>query len=162
MGESTNETPPCYGRPLEPVKESLESRAKEWIDESGYQQLAGRDLDSGLVTPLVLNAPGLARAQPQVKGQWVTVLDPTGSSDFLMPVNPIHAGLLRTGNVLVIAGSGNYPKDSVDSVYKAAVWDPVAGTVADQNIPWDIFCNGMSFLPDGRAFDHRWQQTYPD
>ncbi|MGH8576286.1 MAG: galactose oxidase-like domain-containing protein [Gammaproteobacteria bacterium] len=78
-----------------------------------------------------------------------------------MSVNPIHAGLLRTGKVLVIAGSGNYPKDSVDSVYKAAVWDPVAGTIAVQNIPWDLFCNGMSFLPDGRALITGGSEPYP-
>ena len=78
-----------------------------------------------------------------------------------MPINPIHAGLLRTGKVLVIAGSGNYPKDSVDSVYKAAVWDPVSGAVADQNIPWDLFCNGMSFLPDGRALITGGSKPYP-
>ena len=35
-----------------------------------------------LVTALVLNAPGLARAQPQVKGQWATVLDPRDQAIF--------------------------------------------------------------------------------
>jgi len=114
-----------------------------------------------LVTALVLNAPGLARAQPQVKGQWVTVLDPSGSGDLLMPINPVHAGLLQTGKILVIAGSGNDPTDSVGSVYKAAVWDPVAGTIAVQNIPWDIWCNGMCFLPDGRALITGGSKPYP-
>lgn len=111
-----------------------------------------------LVTALVLNAPGLARAQPQVKGQWVTVLDPTGSSDLLMPVNPIHVGLLRTGKVLVIAGSGNDPKVHV---YKAAVWDPITGAIVVQELPWDVFCNGMSFLPDGRALITGGSDLYP-
>jgi len=108
----------------------------------------------GLFAVLVLGSSGIAWAQPQVQGQWETRPE-------LMPINPIHAGLLRTGKVLIIAGSGNYPKDSVDSVYKAAVWDPVAGTVADQNIPWDLFCNGMSFLPDGRALITGGSDPYP-
>ena len=49
-----------------------------------------------------------------------------GDPPQLMPINPVHAGLLRTGKVLVIAGSGNDPGETV---YKAAVWDPAAGTI---------------------------------
>lgn len=105
----------------------------------------------GLFAVLVLGTSGIAQAQPQVIGQWETRPE-------LMPVNPVHAGLLRTGKVLVIAGSGNDPKEKV---YKAAVWDPVSGAVADQTIPWDLFCNGMSFLPDGRALITGGSDLYP-
>ena len=36
--------------------------------------------------------------------------------------------------------------------YQAAVWDPVAGTIVTQPLAWDMFCNAMSVLPDGRVF----------
>jgi hypothetical protein len=75
-----------------------------------------------------------------------------------MPINVVHAGLLHTSKILAIAGSGNNRRETV---YKAAVWDPVAGTIAVQEIPWDIFCNGMSFLPDGRAIITGGSRPYP-
>jgi hypothetical protein len=96
-------------------------------------------------------SPGLAQAQLHFIGQWETRPE-------LMSVNPIHVGLLRTGKVLVIAGSGNVPNVTV---YKAGVWDPETATVTTQNIPWDLFCNGMSFLPDGRAIIVGGSEPYP-
>lgn len=96
-------------------------------------------------------SPGLVQAQLHIIGQWETRPE-------AMSVNPIHVGLLRTGKVLVIAGSGNVPNVTV---YKAAVWNPETGTIADQNIPWDHFCNGMSFLPDGRALIVSGSKPYP-
>ena len=99
-------------------------------------------------------SPGLVQAQPHIIGQWETRPE-------AMSVNPIHVGLLRTGRVLVIAGSGNDPKESVSSVYKATVWDPVGGTIDPVQLPWDLFCNGMSFLPDGRALITGGSKPYP-
>ena len=96
-------------------------------------------------------SPGLLQAQLNTIGHWETRPE-------AMSVNPIHVGLLRTGKVLVIAGSGNVPNVTV---YKAAVWNPETGTIADQNIPWDHFCNGMSFLPDGRALIVSGSKPYP-
>lgn len=37
-------------------------------------------------------------------GQWSTL-------SYTMPINPIHAALLRTGKILVVSGSGNDPKN---------------------------------------------------
>ena len=65
-----------------------------------------------------------------------------------MPINPIHAGLLRTGKVLVVAGSEN---DPTITTYRAALFDPSTGATSVQSLPWDLFCNALSFLPDGRA-----------
>src|SRR5207248_4003543 len=62
--------------------------------------------------------------------------------------NPIHVALLHSGKILIVAGSEN---NQNNTVYKAAVYDPVAGTFTQQTTPWDLFCNGMSFLPDGRV-----------
>ena len=95
--------------------------------------------------------PGLVQAQPHIIGQWETRPE-------AMSINPIHVGLLRTGTVLVIAGSGNVPNVTV---YKAGVWNPQTGIIAEQNIPWDHFCNGMSFLPDGRALIVSGSKPYP-
>ena len=65
-----------------------------------------------------------------------------------VPINPIHAALLRTGRVLLVAGSEN---DPTVTTYRATVWDPATGTFATQTVPWDLFCNAMTFLPDGRV-----------
>lgn len=85
--------------------------------------------------------PAHADAQLNATGQW-TLMSQTS------PINPIHVALLHTGRVLIVAGSEN---DPTVTTYRAAVWDPVSGTSTVQTIPWDLFCNAMSFLPDGRV-----------
>ena len=59
---------------------------------------------------------------------------------------PHARGLLRTGKVLVIAGSGNHPGETV---YKAAVWDPVNGTVRtrSRNFPGTCGATACRFSP---------------
>jgi hypothetical protein len=81
-------------------------------------------------------------AQAQVQGLWQTLPNP-------MPINPVHAALLHNGNVLVVSGSGNLPSNTN---FQAGVFDPRTGTVTTQPVSWDMFCNGMVVLPDGRAF----------
>jgi len=82
-----------------------------------------------------------AAAQPNVTGQWSVL-------PYTMPINPIHVGLMRTGKILVVAGSENDPTVTIN---RAAVYDPATGQIVVQTIPWDLFCNGLSFMPDGRA-----------
>jgi len=89
----------------------------------------------------LFNEPPGAGAQASVTGEW-RLLPQTA------PINPIHVALLRTGRVLVVSGSEN---DPTVTTYRAAVWDPASGSFAVQDIPWDLFCNAMSFLPDGRV-----------
>jgi hypothetical protein len=81
-------------------------------------------------------------AQAGLQGQWTTL-------PYLMPINPVHVSLLNNGKVLIVSGSGNLP---TQTKYNAAVLDPQAGTVVTQSLAWDMFCNGMVVLPDGRAF----------
>src|SRR6266702_667756 len=85
---------------------------------------------------------------PTTQGQWSTL-------PYTMPINPIHAALLNTGKVLVIAGSGNDRHNafpiSTHPEYEAAVWDTQSGTIMAQRIAWDMFCNGASTMPDGRV-----------
>src|SRR5437868_6045842 len=66
-----------------------------------------------------------------------------------MPITPVHVALIHNGKVLVVSGSGNDPSNTN---LRAAVWDPQAGTVTTQAVAWDMFCNGMVVLPDGRPF----------
>lgn len=94
-----------------------------------------------VATLAAAGAPSTANAQANVTGQWQQL-------SYTTPINPIHASLLRSGKVLVVAGSEN---DPTHTTYRAALWDPVAANFAVQNIPWDLFCNAMSFLPDGRV-----------
>jgi len=95
------------------------------------------------VTFLSLSAQ-LLWAQANLQGRWTTL-------PYLMPINPVHMALLHNGKVLIVAGSGNDPSVPATN-YRAAVWDPQAGTIPTQLVAWDMFCNGMVVLPDGRAF----------
>lgn len=76
-------------------------------------------------------------------GQWVTL-------PYTMPINPIHCALMHNGKVLVVSGSENELANHRTGQYSAAVWDTQAGTFAVQSLLWDVFCNGMAALPDGR------------
>ena len=106
----------------------------------------------------LLHVPA-AHAQANVQGTWQTL--PT-----VMPINPVHTVLMHNGKILIVSGSGNYPQQTV---FNAGVFDPVADTVTTQLLTWDMFCNGMVALPDGRPFImggniqydpfHGWQRT---
>src|SRR3989441_12672538 len=97
-----------------------------------------------LLLTLLLSAGlwSFAAEEATAQGQWTTL-------PYLMPINPIHLALLNNGKVLIVAGSGNLP---TETNFSAALWDPQAGTILTQGgLPWDMFCNGMVVLPDGRA-----------
>lgn len=83
-----------------------------------------------------------AAAQASVQGQWQTLPS-------LMPINPVHAALLHNGTVLIVSGSGNLP---TNADWQAGIFDPATGTVTTQPVTWDMFCNGIVVLSDGRAF----------
>jgi len=91
---------------------------------------------------VVLASGPSAWAQASVQGQWQTLPN-------LMPINPVHAALLHNRKVLIVSGSGNLP---TNSNWQAAIFDPATGTITTQPVSWDMFCNGMVLLPDGRAF----------
>ena len=95
-----------------------------------------------LLSLLFMAAGLLASATGQVatQGQWTTL-------PFLMPINPVHMALMHNGQVLIVSGSGNLPSNTN---FAAAVWDPQSGNLTTQSLAWDMFCNGMAILPDGR------------
>jgi len=96
----------------------------------------------------------ITMAQANVQGQWNTL-------PYLMPINPVHVALLSNGKVLVVAGSGNCPPSLTgcpsgppygpSNGSGALLWDPNAGTISQFSLSWDMFCNGMVLLQDGRA-----------
>lgn len=65
-------------------------------------------------------------------------------------VNAIHAALLRTGKVLIIAGSGNDRKAFESGSFKSLLWDPKTDEFKLVATPADLFCGGHVQLPDGR------------
>src|SRR5262249_47379635 len=81
-----------------------------------------------------------AQAQVSQQGQWTTLTTQS-------PINPIHIALMHNGKVLVVAGTGNNPFDLNPM---AGVWDPVSSSFTTQPVDFDMFCNGMIVLPDGR------------
>ncbi|MGE5244070.1 MAG: galactose oxidase-like domain-containing protein [Betaproteobacteria bacterium] len=84
------------------------------------------------------------RTAPATTGQWTTLGN-------LMPINPVHVALLHNGKVLIVSGSGNVP---TNTDFEAGIWDPArpGDPIVTQPVAWDMFCNGMVVLSDGRAF----------
>ncbi|WP_440087554.1 galactose oxidase-like domain-containing protein [Streptosporangium sp. LJ11] len=69
-------------------------------------------------------------------------------------VNAIHAALLHTGKVLIVAGSGNNAANFDKGTFKTVLWDPAKPGRPDEfklvDTPVDFFCAGHSVLPDGK------------
>jgi hypothetical protein len=78
-------------------------------------------------------------------GFWQTVELPHG-----LRVNAIHAALLPSGRILLIAGSGNKLEQFKAGTFKTLVFDPVSGKATLVPTPTDLFCAGHTFLPDGK------------
>ncbi len=96
-----------------------------------------------------------AWSQANVKGQWSV-------ASYTMPINPIHTALLRNGKILVVAGSGNCPPSQSGcpsgapygpaNSSGALLLDPASGSITQFTNSWDLFCNSMTVLADGRVF----------
>ena len=96
--------------------------------------------------------PG-AWAQASVQGQWSTL-------NYQMTINPIHVALMHNGKILVTTGSGNCPASQSgcpsgppyggSNHSGAVVLDLGGSSITQLSIGYDIFCNGMTALPDGR------------
>src|SRR5713101_8938442 len=96
-----------------------------------------------------------ASGQADVQGQWSTL-------NYSMTINPVHTALMHNGKILVVAGSGNCPPSQsgcpsgppygASNHSGATVFDPVAQTFNQLTLSWDMFCNSMTVLADGRVF----------
>ena len=87
----------------------------------------------------------LVEGQSQLHGQWQT-------QSYQAPINPIHVALMHNGKILIVAGSGNNAANLGSGNLTSAVLDPATGAAAVQKQSWDMFCEGMTVLPDGRVF----------
>jgi hypothetical protein len=96
-----------------------------------------------------------ALGQANVQGRWTTLPN-------TVPINPVHATLLANGKVLIVAGSGNCapsqtgcpagPGYGPSNGSGALLLDPVTGqTIRQFTLSWDMFCNAMVMLQDGRV-----------
>jgi hypothetical protein len=63
--------------------------------------------------------------------------------------NAIHAALLHTGKVLIVAGSGNEQKKFDAGSFDTVLWDPKANTFKKIATPVDFFCGGHAQLSSG-------------
>lgn len=89
----------------------------------------------------------VVEAQPELNGKWSTL-----SNFSTEDINPVHAALMHTGEVLFVAGSGHKRDNHEMRIFRAAVWNPEAGTLTKIPLAWDMFCNGMVVLPSGEPF----------
>lgn len=107
-----------------------------------------------MAAPAATAEPTVAAAVPDQThpGSW-EVLNCPG-------INPIHSGMLPSGNILMVAGSGydaaTFAANQANpelKLYKAWIYDPNSGE-CPREIPLpqdkDLFCAGMTSLPDGR------------
>ncbi|MEW1686697.1 kelch motif-containing protein [Streptomyces sp. NPDC091265] len=65
-------------------------------------------------------------------------------------INTIHAALLHTGKVLLVAGSGNNQKNFDAKSFRSVLWDPETNGFKNIPTPKDMFCSGHTQLPDGK------------
>ncbi|MFT3661336.1 MAG: kelch motif-containing protein [Gordonia sp. (in: high G+C Gram-positive bacteria)] len=75
-------------------------------------------------------------------------------------INAIHATMLPTGKVLLIAGSGNNVEMFEAGTYKTIVYDPSTGVVKHVETPTDMFCAGHAHLSNGNILVAGGNQGY--
>ena len=85
--------------------------------------------------------------QPEYKaqfGSWETIELPERYR-----AQAVHAALLHTGKVLLVAGSGNDAEDFAAKTFRTVLWDPATGDTKEIPTPEDLFCSGHAYLPNG-------------
>ncbi|WP_236240207.1 galactose oxidase-like domain-containing protein [Streptomyces sp. CC228A] len=88
------------------------------------------------------------------KGAWQVM-------PFKNPVRAVHAVVLRTGKVLMVAGSGNDPERFAAGSFETAVYDPADGSFTTVDTPIDLFCAGHVQLADGKVLIMGGNKGYP-
>jgi len=88
------------------------------------------------------------------KGKWQVLSYPS-------PVRATAAVVMYTGNVLLIAGSGNDPTDFAAHTLLSAVYNPAKGAFQVIRTPDDFFRAGQVQLPDGKVLILGGNLAYP-
>lgn len=88
-------------------------------------------------------------------GRWDVVELPSD-----MRVNAIHAALLPSGKLLVIAGSGNDQEHFDAGTFSTLLYDPATGATSLVPTPSDLFCGGHAFLANGNLLVAGGTQRY--
>jgi hypothetical protein len=78
------------------------------------------------------------------RGHWQTVELPEEYR-----VRAIHAALLFTGEVLLVAGSGNSQEAFDAGRFETVLWNPTTNATTKIDTPEDLFCGGHAYLPNG-------------
>src|SRR5579862_8691712 len=125
--------------------------------KTGFLSGVGFTIAIGIVCVVALGCVPQASGQANVQGQWRTLATTCPAASGCMPINPIHSALLHNGKVLIVSGSGNQVTTANPNIglqpFQAAIYDPATGiTATPHTIDWDMFCNGIVILYDGRAF----------
>ncbi|MBG0562705.1 galactose oxidase early set domain-containing protein [Actinoplanes aureus] len=84
------------------------------------------------------------QAYKEKYGHWSMLPVPAG-----FRVNAIHGALLKTGKVLIIAGSGNNRDNFEAGTFQTVLWDPATDKFSLVPTPTDLFCAGHTFLANG-------------
>ena len=62
----------------------------------------------------------------------------------------IHVALLPSGKIFYLAGSG-YHRDRPNGPFEARIYDPVTDSEKDLPLSEDLFCIGLTHLPNGNV-----------
>lgn len=141
-----------------------------WENQGGGIATIQRNGQAEMVVMMVDNPPGRnagyyrtlpLEPDPKRDGEWELLTFHSG-------VLAVHAALLPNGKVLFFAGSGSSATrfaspdfgSMAKQIYTSVVWDPQAAApnnfghpptiFAADHRPFDFFCGGDTFLPDGR------------
>ena len=92
---------------------------------------------------------------PAGSGKWDMIELPDG-----MTINAVHSVALPTGDVLLIAGSGNDVEQFAAGTFETLVYSPATGEATLVDTPEDLFCAGHAHLPNGNVLVAGGTQAY--
>lgn len=139
--ESAEDAGPRYGAVDERFS-TVRAGRKTVHSEHAHQREMVPTGQRGMVVTGEAGATNSVVLDPAIFGSW-------DQMSYNLPMRAIHATLLRTGKVLLIAGSGNQKSVFNAGSFTAGLLDPVTGDYKPVNPPYDMFCAGHAQLPNG-------------